>query len=134
MNLTEWSLNFINCMNSFKKNLDKININKNEIHCYFHEKRLFIYIVIETLNENFFYYLNLYKNENLIFVCLNKKDNLNFLIDNWQELIKKKDLKFIFVNIDENLYWVLIPYYHNIISDNLRLGLKALFESIPMIK
>jgi hypothetical protein len=73
--------------------------------------------------------------ENSILVCLNTKENLNYLIENWYNYTKLKTLKIIFANPDLNLQWTIIPYTHNRFSDpkNLKNGLKSIFSSVPSV-
>ncbi|MEM2139106.1 MAG: hypothetical protein QXM96_03050 [Candidatus Woesearchaeota archaeon] len=130
MDLIDWADNYINYLNSIKKNIVNKEKNENIIKCILKDKEQY-YLCFDDLDDSFF---NVYEkniNKNICIVVLNKKKNLDFLIKNWLIFIKKKDLKFIFVNIEENLHWAIFPATHHFVSDNLELGLKALFESVP---
>jgi hypothetical protein len=80
--------------------------------------------LLETLNIS-----NL-KDEKI--ACLNKKENVTWLINNW-DTIKDKRCIFHFVNLKRSENWAINPYMHHSVTDKsaLKPGLKALFESIP---
>ncbi|MEM4397590.1 MAG: hypothetical protein QW757_03135 [Candidatus Woesearchaeota archaeon] len=133
MNLIDWTNNYLDYVNSIKKNLVDKEKNNNEIKCQFKDKGSVSYLCYENLDDSFFKIYEYYSSKNLVIVTLNKIENLNFLKKNWHVFIKKKDLKFIFVNIKENLHWAIFPATHHFVSDNLELGLKALFDSVPSL-
>ena len=63
--------------------------------------------------------------------CLNKKENVDWLISNWDTLKDKKCI-FFFVNLKKSENWAINPHMHHSITDKsaLKPGLKALYESI----
>jgi hypothetical protein len=63
--------------------------------------------------------------------CLNKKENVDWLIANWDTL-KDKRCVFHFVNLKKSENWAINPYMHHSITDKsaLKPGLKALYESV----
>lgn len=131
MNLKEWTSIYLDHINSFKKNIEKKEVFKDRIVCHLKNGDKQIYQIRPKLNIDI-----LKKNQNrIIIVCLNTKDNLNFVIENWSRLIKNPLLKIIFTNTFENQQWSLIPFLHNKISEKatLKRGLKSLFESVPEV-
>jgi hypothetical protein len=132
MELLEWASAYIDNLNFFRHDLLKKEIKKNEIFCEYKNKGELIYIIQPTLEKEI---LEKIKNKNIVLVCLNSKDNLLFMINNWNEFIKNQKLKVIFSNPDINMQWSLLPCTHNMISDSgsLKLGLKSMFESVPSV-
>jgi hypothetical protein len=129
MELIDWTSAFIDNLNSFRHDLDKKEIKGNEIDCQYKSKGLVKYIIMPELDKEVFGKIN----ENTILACLNKKENLVFVINNWAHFIKNPKLKILFANPKVNLQWSLIPCTHHSISDpkSLKLGLKSIFESVP---
>jgi len=66
--------------------------------------------------------------------CLNKRSNLDWLIKNWNEIIKTK-AAFTFVNPAMSESWSIHPQLHHHITDKVALkpGLLALFNSISKV-
>jgi hypothetical protein len=129
MELIDWTSTFIDNLNSFKRDLENKENNSTEINCMYKVRGLVKYIVEPDLNQEVFRRLE----GQVVLVCLNKKENLVFVINNWGHFIKNPKLKIIFANPIINQQWSLIPYTHHSISDpkSLKLGLKSLFESVP---
>jgi hypothetical protein len=129
MELIEWTSAFIDNLNSFRRDLEKKEIKEDIIDCLYKVKGHMRYVVYPELNEDCLKMLE----GNVVLVCLNKKENLVFMINHWQSFIKNPKLKVIFSNPKINQQWSLLPYTHNLISDpkSLKLGLKSVFESVP---
>ncbi len=129
MELIEWTSMFIDNFNSFRRDLEKKEIKQNEIDCIYKVKGEVNYIVEPDLKDDVLVKLE----GNCVLVCLNKKENLFFVINNWNVLIKNPKLKIIFSNPKINQQWSLIPFTHHGISDpkSLKLGLKSIFDSVP---
>ncbi len=68
----------------------------------------------------------------LAFVCLNKKVDVDWLINNWDKLITHSNVSFIFANPETNEKWIIFPKVHDTITEKsaLKTGLYSLFESI----
>lgn len=130
MNIIEWTVSYIEYVNSFKGTLEEKSILDNKILCKYSDKGKVIFYANEDLNLEFD------KNfEHNVFVCLNKKENLNFLIEHWKEFVNNKNFKIIFTNPKENLQWAIVPYIHDKFNDTdgLKTGLKSLFSSVPSV-
>ncbi len=132
MDLLEWASAYIDNLNFFKRDLLGKEMKENTIQCEYKNKGKLIYFIEEVLNEDV---IKKTENEKSVIICLNKKENLVFLIEHWQDFIKNTSLKIIFCNPTLNLQWSLLPYTHNLIADkgSLKLGLKSIFESIPSL-
>ena len=130
MNIKDWTLAYIEYLNSFKGTLEEKSVLGDKILCKYSDKGRVVYYTNENLVLE-----NDADTENNVIVCLNKKENLSFLIDHWKEFASDKKLKIIFVNIKENLQWAIIPYIHDKFndSDGLETGLKSLFNSVPSV-
>lgn len=68
-------------------------------------------------------------------VCLNTKQNLDWLIKNWDSLKQSRNI-FIFVNLAVSESWSVHPSMHDIVTEKsaLKPGLLSLFESVPEVK
>ncbi len=66
-----------------------------------------------------------------VIVCLNSKENFDFLIKNWGKISKIKDFSMLFVNLKHNDKWLINPYVHSMIADpeSLESGLKTMFDA-----
>ena len=72
-------------------------------------------------------------------VILNSRENIDFLIANWQKFTQMKELTLMFANPDSlaEKKWIVNPYIHNKITEpkSLRAGLISLFTTVdPVIK
>lgn len=67
-------------------------------------------------------------------VCLNTKENLEFLIKNWEKFSSHKQLCVYFVNPSSRSEkrWIIYPATHATIAEaeSLKLGLYAMFETV----
>ncbi len=127
MNLNQWTSIYLNHVNNFKKNIKERKDEKEKIVCFLKNGGKTDYFVIPVLSKD------IEKEGSIVIVCLNIKENLNHIIEEWDSLIKNPKLKIMFVNPEENTHWSLIPHLHAKISDekSLKRGLMSLFESVP---
>lgn len=65
--------------------------------------------------------------------CLNTKDNLKFLLDNWKPFVDSKAMLH-FVNPSSKLEkkWIITPYVHDSVADpeSLKQGLNSMFDTV----
>jgi len=71
-------------------------------------------------------------------VVLNSKENLNFLIKNWDAFVRLgKNFSIFFVNpfSKTEKFWTICPSVHNFITERpvLSTGLKTMFEQVDAI-
>jgi hypothetical protein len=66
--------------------------------------------------------------------CLNTKENVNFLVDNWEEFLVPK-LSILFVNPNTQEQWKVMPVAHNAVAERKKLkkGLEALFSQVTEV-
>ncbi len=131
--LNEWCINFVKHKDIFNKKLIDHKIKKDKIEFNYKDKKQ-VYVIMPILNQGINNYLK-NKFNNLNIVCLNKKENLNFLKLKWREFVKYENLKIFFVNPKINNKWVIKPNIHDKISDkeNFSQGLKSMFENVEEV-
>ena len=126
--LTEWTENYLRNRDlTLKKIVSMKTDEKNSlITIRFSDKEVKHYI-LPLLSERIFKLTA----GNIIVVCLNSRENFDFLIKNWSKLSKIKNYSIIFVNLKDNDKWLINPYVHNLIADpeSLESGLKAMFDA-----
>ncbi|MFA6073497.1 MAG: hypothetical protein WC758_05270 [Candidatus Woesearchaeota archaeon] len=129
MNILDWAVAYIKYKDSVHGKIKSIDVDNShdKVEVVFKDETKATYLCKDKLEE-----LNVSSLKNEKVVCLNKKDNLNWLISNW-ETIKDKSCIFLFVNIKQSENWAINPHIHSSVTDKsaLKSGLKALFESIP---
>jgi pyoverdine/dityrosine biosynthesis protein Dit1 len=122
----EWAEIFLNHRKGFRL-ID--NFSKENEH---------FLVSINQKKSKFFVFEDLSKSidfleENCFIATLNKKQNLDFLIKNWN-LFVEKSVTIYFVNPDLNEKWVLNTKVHSFISDkNVALGLNSLFSTVQEV-
>ena len=131
MNLKDWTLLYLKNLDAMRIIKSTIQINDKNIVRNL-DGKIEYYYIFNKLNEQI---LVLLSDKSICFVCLNKKENINFIIKNWEDLIKYEKIKFIMVNTDVNEKWILCPHIHNRISDkgSLKVGLFSLFQSVEEV-
>lgn len=77
--------------------------------------------IFDELNEN----------EANLLVCKASRQNLNFLINNWNKLSLFNDLIILFVDVSNHSKWLINPRVHSKIcdEDSLEMGLKSMFDN-----
>ncbi|MEM2121374.1 MAG: hypothetical protein QXU20_01805 [Candidatus Woesearchaeota archaeon] len=126
MNLMEWTELFLNHRKGFKL-----------IDDFFKENDYFV-VLSGDKRSKFFVFEDLSKSislieDNCFIATLNKKSNLDFLINNWDFFVKKAVIIY-FVNPELNEKWVINTKVHSFISDkNVALGLKSLFSTVQEV-
>jgi len=128
MTLKEWTVHFVKNKDLLQKKLVSYEEKDNIIAFHFKnvDKE---YLLVENLNESVLSFVKHPGFKNV--VCSAKKENLKFLIDNWTELKKIENFNFIFVNVRNNVCWIINPFVHNKICDDssLILGLKSMYSN-----
>ena len=127
--LLEWTIFYVKNKDMIKKEMTDYKIIKDSISFEYRNNKNHTYQIRPELDDSIM--SNILK-DNVTIVCLNKLENLNFMIKVWEKLIPNKTLSFVFVNAKENQKWAVTPYIHDKISDknSLKAGLRSLFESI----
>ncbi|MBD3203891.1 hypothetical protein GF327_06330 [Candidatus Woesearchaeota archaeon] len=132
MDLKTWTSIFIKNRDLIKKELDKLEVKKDSIDCFYSDREE-RYIIKEHLDEAIF---DKVKKKNTIIVCENKKKNVIFVYKKWKNFLKNRSLRIIFSNPEQNEKWVLRPSIHDRVTDKktLKKGLISLYESVSPVK
>ena len=127
--LLEWTIFYVKNKDIIRKEIKDYKILKNYID-FDYGNRKHTYYMQPTLDEET---IKLSENGITTIVCLNKKENLNFIVSNWDKLTKNKTFSIIFTHPKLNQRWIIYPYTHNSVTEkaSLKLGLQTLFEQIP---
>jgi hypothetical protein len=128
MTLLEWAVAYIKYKDSVKGKIQGFGVNEklNRVDITNRDGTKEVFLCSDSLSA-----LDVSKLNDEKIACLNKKDNLNWLINNW-DLIKDKKCIFLFVNPKKSENWAINPFMHSSVTDKaaLKPGLKSLFESI----
>lgn len=131
MNILEWTLAFIKYKDSVQRKIQDIipDNSKGIVHVKNKDGSEGKYICTNLLSHLAAKDL---KDERV--ACLNKKENVDWLISNWDTLKDKKCI-FFFVNLKKSENWAINPHMHHCVTDKsaLKPGLKALYESITPV-
>ena len=135
--MTEWTERYIKNRDLLNKNIEYINRDKEGLVVRYKDRKEFF--IICTFLESFAILKEKLKRfelekESINIVFFNNKKNLGIIIDNWQELIKFRNLKIYFVNpfSDLDKKWIVQPFTHHRICDegSLAKGLRSMFETV----
>lgn len=125
--LLEWTENYLKNRDLTLRKIVSLKVDEKNsvIDVKFKDKAVKHQVYVE-LNDKIFLGVG-----SRVIVCLNSKDNFDFLIKNWSKLSKIKDFSIIFVNLKHNDKWLINPYVHSMIADpeSLESGLKAMFDA-----
>lgn len=127
MNLQEWTTAYLKYKDVIKRRISDIKVEENRVLVKNKDGSEHPYLCVADLDK-----LKPEDFEKNKVVCLNKKKNVLWVIDNWDSL-SKIDTVIIFVNVSKSESWSLHPKNHNNISedDNIKQGLLSLFQSVP---
>jgi hypothetical protein len=74
------------------------------------------------------------KDKHIVLVTTNTKENMEFLLSNWAEIVQCQHLSVYFVNPNSSLdkRWVIFPATHDRITERnaLRKGIESLFATV----
>jgi hypothetical protein len=128
MSILEWTVAYIKYKDSVQRKIQSIEPNDKTASVTVKNKdgsehKYLATNLLSTLNTSSL-------NEEKI-ACLNKKENVDWLLSNWDKL-KDKKCVFLFVNTKKSENWAINPRMHSSITDKsaLKPGLKALYDSI----
>lgn len=131
LDILSWTEEYIKYKDTIHRKLAKIdkNTQKKEVICTQKDGSTQKYVCLDDLTE-----INTKDIQNLKISCLNTKQNVDWLIKNWDD-IKDTNTTFMFANPTQSIHWSINPKFHDSVTEktNLKQGLKALFESIPKI-
>ncbi|MGM5480926.1 MAG: hypothetical protein ACQESE_00800 [Nanobdellota archaeon] len=131
MKLNEWATHHIRFKDCMRKQIKEMEVTEDHIRVV-EKKEEKNYYVTEKLSEAIG---NIKNNQSKQFIITkNSKENIEFLIDNWNRLKQYRYASIIFVNVKENKMWHIHPATHHFIADKDKLeeGIWRLHESIPV--
>ena len=131
MDLTEWFVNFMKYKDSMKKEIINIETKENVVFVKYKDRDE-KYLVVDKLKD-----INIkgLKEFNGL-VTSNRKKNLDFLIDKWDNfVINNFVIHFINPNSNTDKRWSIFPKIHDFIVDrkNLRKSLEVLFSNVEPV-
>ncbi|MBR9690286.1 hypothetical protein GOV08_01240 [Candidatus Woesearchaeota archaeon] len=131
-NLTQWTILYVKNKDILKKEIKEYKIFKNYVEFEYLDARKQTCYIYPTMKSEA---RSDTKEGWKAVICLNTKANFDFLISNWENLIKNPKLSIIFVNPRLNQKWIVFPHTHNKITEkaSLKLGLQTLFESVARV-
>lgn len=129
--LLEWTIFFVKNKDIMKREIKDYKILKNYVDFEYKDRKHTYYMYPELNDEA----ITVSEKGITTIVCLNKKDNLNFVVKNWDKLTKNKTFSMVFVHPTSNQRWIIYPYTHNSVTEksSLKSGLQSLAEQIPMM-
>jgi len=131
LDILTWTEEYLKYKNTIHRKISKIDkkLQKQELTCHQKDGTIQKYLCLNELEK-----LKIKDLENNRVSCLNTKQNLDWLIKNWDE-IKNMNTTFFFANPSQSMHWSINPKLHDNITEknNLKQGLKSLFNSIPKI-
>jgi len=122
--LLEWTIFYVKNKDIIKKDIKDYNVMKNYVEFEYKDKK-HVYYSYPELDEEIFEKTT----EGWVtLVCLNKKENINFTVRNWEKLIKNPKFSMIFVHPKSSQKWIIFPHTHNKITEKstLKLGLETM--------
>ena len=124
--LKEWTLTYVKNKDLIQKKL-KSHTEKGNVLTFTFTDKTHEYVLQEELDSN-------YKGQTnpTTLVCPATPNNLTALIKQWNQLVKRKDLTVVFVNLETHDKWLVHPPTHHLIADTatLELGLKSMFAQV----
>ena len=127
MTLTDWTSHHIKFKDCIKKQIKNIKVSEDKIIVEEKNGNIKTYLINEKLEE----LLAKIKNETLILVCLNNKENSKTIVNNWEKLSKYPELTIMCAEPSTNNNWSLHPETHNKITEkkSLEAGIRVLSEN-----
>ena len=126
--LTEWTIFYVKNKDIIRKEIKDYKVLKNFVEFEYSSRKHTYYILPDLKSDS----LAISKEGNITIICLNKKENLNFLVENWENFKINSKFSIIFVNIKTGGKWIVYPHTHDKITDkeSLKPGLISLFENV----
>lgn len=117
----EWAKKYFQHKDIFKQEIDSISQETNKLVMYKKNGSEEIVTTEQTTNK-----------EKTTWVLLeNTREKLEEILKNWEIISKQQNTRLIFVDLDQNKFWLLHPYTHAKIADEKKLkeGLIALQDN-----
>jgi hypothetical protein len=141
MDLKEWTTHFVKNKDIFHKKIQEIKDHKSHIEVIQKDKKIYYYYLQEDLSltelTSPLEESNKNENKHLTIVCLNKRSNLNILLQHWKKISEFQRCSIIFVNVDSltERKWIIRPHIHAKIADPdcLKTGIEAMFNGVQEV-
>ncbi len=136
--LKEWLVNYIKNRDILLKSIESINEKSREWDVVVKTKKggKRHYIVMPELDD-FGKIAEKLDDQTITLVVLNKKKNLDILIENWGKITHNPKFCVIFVNPKSELEkkWIVFPHTHEKVTEKASLtrGLKSLFQTVDAV-
>ncbi len=131
--LKEWIVNYLKSRDAMTKQITSIRNDSENVDVFVEGSLKNQYVIIQPeLND--ISKLDSLKDKHVVLVTANTKQNVEFLITNWDVIAKYQHLCLYFVNPDSSLdkRWIIYPATHNRITERkaLRKGLESMFSTV----
>ena len=131
--LTGWIVEYVKSKDLMTKQITAIKPNEQDADVFVEGTLKSQYIIIQPelgdLNK-----LAALKDKHVVLVTANTRDNVEYLIAHWAELVQYPHLCVYFVNPHSSMdkRWVIFPATHDKITERsaLRKGLESLFSTV----
>lgn len=135
--LKEWLIHYVKNKDILQKKIVKIE--DTDFGIKVHTKvHLHNYIIIDDLSkiQDIKSELNKNKGGRTSLVVLNTKKNYDIVVSNWKTMVEfDPHFSIIFANpkalIEKK--WIVFPHTHNSLSEDYKLGLKSLFDTVETV-
>jgi hypothetical protein len=131
--LTEWILNYVKSRDAMTKQITAIKQNEQDADVVVEGTLKTQFVIVQPLLTDLSKLSEL-KEKHVVLVTTNTKENAEFLISNWPELVKYPHLSVYFVNPNSSMdkRWVIFPATHDKITERkaLRKGIESLYATV----
>lgn len=122
MQLTEWLKIYLKHRDAFTKNIVEIRKEGDGLVCVYKDKT-----VLASASEM----LEVPSDATSLVATLQRKENIDFLLDHWKEFVRNENLTILFVNPERNEKWIVKPALHDrIAGEELHAGIYSMAESV----
>jgi len=136
--LKEWLLHYIKNRDILLKQIESINEKSKEWDIVVKTKSgIEKYYLVGSDLDNIAEIIKKIDGKTVILVVLNKKKNLEVVIENWDKIKNNPLFSIMFVNPKSELEkkWILFPHTHEKVTEKASLskGLNALFQTVDSV-
>ena len=131
MELQEYIINYVKYKDAIKQSLQHVERKKDHVLFTFKNEKI-PYYTCEKLADAPKSFASPGKN---YIVCLNTKENAEYLIQNWKQYAAIKHLIIIFANIKQHEQWLINTHIHARCTDEkaIKEGILSLFATVSQV-
>jgi hypothetical protein len=131
--LKDWIVEYVKSKDAMTRQITSIKTNAENVDVFVEGTIKTQFIIVQPeLND--LGKLDSLKDKHIVLVTANTKENSEFLIEHWVELIKYPHLCVYFVNPNSSLdkRWIIFPATHDKITERrtLRKGIESLYATV----